>query len=300
MARPARNNVDYFPFYCEEGKKMYYLEETYGNDGFATFVKILRELAKTNYHYLDLSGKTTRMFLSAKCKISTELLENIIEDLVELEKFDKDLWTENQIIWCQDFVDSIEDAYSKRKNKCINYEGLLQHLNSLGIRKPSKSKSIGGINPKSRVEYNKVDKTKEKNTSSEIENFKASTDDKNEILKYILKKYDQHRGNLPRVRVFSEKRKKAMKARIKEHGLDVVEDMLKLVYSSSFLQGDNRENWTADFDWIFNKSNFIKIIEGNYQNKSNGKQKSGDQENRIGRQSYDVIRENSKGWATPE
>ena len=46
MARPQRNNVDYFPFYCEEGNKMFYLEETYGNDGFAVFVKLLRELAK--------------------------------------------------------------------------------------------------------------------------------------------------------------------------------------------------------------------------------------------------------------
>ena len=48
MARPERNNVDYFPFYCEDGNKMFYLEETYGNDGFATFIKLLRELAKTN------------------------------------------------------------------------------------------------------------------------------------------------------------------------------------------------------------------------------------------------------------
>ena len=38
MARPERNSVDYFPFLCEEGNKMFYLEETYGNDGFATFV----------------------------------------------------------------------------------------------------------------------------------------------------------------------------------------------------------------------------------------------------------------------
>ena len=66
MARPERNNVDYFPFICEDGNKMFYIEETYGNDGFATFVKLLRELAKTNYHYLDLSKPTTVMFSNNK------------------------------------------------------------------------------------------------------------------------------------------------------------------------------------------------------------------------------------------
>lgn len=162
MARPERNNVDYFPFYCEEGKKMYFIEETYGNDGFAVFIKILRELAKTDYHYLDLSKKTTLMFLSAKCKVSIDILNSIINDLVELEKFDAVLWSENRIIWCQDFIDSIQDAYNKRKNKCITYDGLLSLLVSLGVRKPNKSTSIGTGNTQTKENYTKEEKIKEK------------------------------------------------------------------------------------------------------------------------------------------
>lgn len=167
MARPQRNNVDYFPFFCEEGKKMFYLEETYGNDGFATFIKILRELGRTDYHFLDLSKKTTLMFLSAKCKVSKETLESIINDLVELEKFDVLLWNENKIIWCQDFIDSIQDAYIKRKNKCITYEGLLLHLSSLGVRKQSKSNSKVVINPQRREEKSKEEKRREEKRRKE-------------------------------------------------------------------------------------------------------------------------------------
>ena len=159
MARPERNNVDYFPFYCEDGKKMFYLEETYGNDGFATFIKLLRELAKTDFHYLDLSKNTTTMFLSAKCKISKETLESIIDDLVELDKFDSVLWNENRIVWCQDFTDSIQDAYTRRNNKCITYDGLLLHLCSLGIRKPIKRKGKGGKNPQTILKDIKVNQT---------------------------------------------------------------------------------------------------------------------------------------------
>jgi hypothetical protein len=155
MARPERNNVDYFPFICEDGNKMFYIEETYGNDGFATFVKLLRELAKTNYHYLDLSKPTTVMFLSAKCKVSKETLLAIINDLVELGKFDSILWRENKIIWCQDFIDSIQDAYNKRNNKCITYLGLIQLLMSLGIRKQGKGTLKVPLNPQSKVKENK-------------------------------------------------------------------------------------------------------------------------------------------------
>lgn len=174
MARPERNNVDYFPFYCEEGKKMYYIEETYGNDGFAVFIKLLRELAKAEYHYLDLSKKTTIMFLAAKCKVTVDVLTAIINDLVELEKFDNELWSENRIIWCEDFINSIQDAYKKRNNKCIDYNGLLLLLQSKGIRKPSKStrkptkdQSEVPVNPQSKEEYSKEEYIKPKEITPE-------------------------------------------------------------------------------------------------------------------------------------
>lgn len=160
MARPERNNVDYFPFMCEDGNKMFYIEETYGNDGFATFVKLLRELAKTNYHFLDLSKPTTIMFLSAKCKVTKETLLSIINDLVDLGKFDSILWNENKVIWCQDFIDSIQDAYIRRNNKCITYDGLLMHLVSLGIRKQGNCSKNNNKNPQSKVDNNKVNKNK--------------------------------------------------------------------------------------------------------------------------------------------
>lgn len=191
MARPERNNVDYFPFICEDGNKMFYIEETYGNDGFATFVKLLRELAKTNFHYLDLSKPTTVMFLSAKCKVNKETLLSIIKDLVELGKFNDVLWNENSIIWCQDFIDSIQDAYNKRNNKCITYDGLLVLLCSLGVRKPSKLPSKVPVNPQSILEYSIVDKSKENNIPT-FDEFLTYTKEKEPNIKVsaLKNKYD--------------------------------------------------------------------------------------------------------------
>lgn len=171
MARPERNNVDYFPYLVDEGEKMYYIDQQYGNDGFATFIKILTSLAKTDFHYLDLSKKTTQMFLSAKCKVSTEILLNIITDLAELGKFNLMLWSENKIIWCQDFIDSIQDAYKKRNNDCITFEGLLEILESLGVRKQGKSNLNSTVKPQSKVEYSKEEESKVNNDLDFIENL---------------------------------------------------------------------------------------------------------------------------------
>lgn len=160
MARPERNTVDYFPFLCDEGKKMFYIEETYGNDGFATFIKILRELAKTEYHYLDLRKNTTQMFLSAKCKVSKEVLLSIINDLSELGKFDLKLWNESKIIWCQDFIDSVQDAYRKRNNECITFDGLRILLTSLGILFDGLDKSTVPVNTQRKEKKSIVKKSK--------------------------------------------------------------------------------------------------------------------------------------------
>lgn len=169
MARSELNTVSYFPFYCDEGQKMFYIEETYGNDGFATFVKILRELGKTDYHYLDLSKSTSLMFLSAKCKVGKDLLNSIIIDLVELGKFDKELWEKSKIIWCQDFIDSIQDAYKKRNNSCINRNSLLELLYSKGILIRPKS-----IPNKPKGESQVPDNTQSKEDNSKEEENKVN------------------------------------------------------------------------------------------------------------------------------
>ena len=110
MARPERNTVDYFPHLLGEGKKMYFIENKYGNNGYATWYKILETLGSTEYHYLNLNREDEVMFLAAKCKVSEELLLSIINDLSKMDVFHKELW-DNKIVWCPQFIESIEDAF---------------------------------------------------------------------------------------------------------------------------------------------------------------------------------------------
>jgi hypothetical protein len=158
MARPIRKNVDYFPHYLSDGKKMYFIEHKYGNDGYAVWFKLLESLASTNDHWLNLNDRSNIMFLSAKCKVSEEMLFNILNDLSDLGEISKELW-QSKVIWSDKFIESIEDAYTRRNNKCIDFDSLCQHLLSLGIHKPNKCRYKNDINTQSKVKERKVNES---------------------------------------------------------------------------------------------------------------------------------------------
>ena len=75
---------------------------------------------------------------------------------------------------------------------------------------------------------------------------------------------------LPKVQIVGDTRKKAIKARIKDVGVERVMQVIKMTGESSFLNGENDRGWSADFDWIMKPTNFTKILEGNYRNRTNG------------------------------
>jgi hypothetical protein len=184
MARPERNNVDYFPLYVENGRKMFFIENKYGNDGYCTWLKILTELAKANFHYLNLNDETQLMYLSASCRIEESKLKNIINDLVKLGEFDKYLW-ENSIIFSEKFCESIKDAYLKRNNKIITLDSLVSYLLGLGILKPSKSTNKGVDNTQRIGEDRKEeDINTRSNIFGESLNKYITNENKEEVIKF--------------------------------------------------------------------------------------------------------------------
>lgn len=263
MARPQRNNVDYFPFYCDEGNKMFYIEETYGNDGFAVFIKLLRELAKTDYHYLDLSKNTTSMFLSAKCKVDVNKLESIINDLAELGKFDSELWIENRIIWCDDFVNSVKDAYSKRSNSCIDKNSLITILQSKGIlkqvklpRKPLKSSSDSSVKPQSILEYSKEKENKEDNIKELTEKF----------LNWFNIKKEIHTGSKGRAKSLTDIDVKNLKKLKENYSIEDFDIAISFMFKNKWAKENNMFT-PAHF---LRNDNFNKYFQSEETNETNG------------------------------
>ena len=93
--------------------------------------------------------------------------------------------------------------------------------------------------------------------------------------KKIIELYHQCLPELPRIRVWSEARKKTLAARWRQvakdreiqtekEGLDFFEGMFKFISRSPFLLGENERNWRPDLGWIIKDENMTKIINGNY------------------------------------
>ncbi len=79
------------------------------------------------------------------------------------------------------------------------------------------------------------------------------------------------RIGLRKVQRFTDARKRALTARLRDcGGIDGWMSVLTKVEASKFLRGDNDRGWKADLDFLVRESSFIKLIEGKYDNATNG------------------------------
>jgi hypothetical protein len=91
-----------------------------------------------------------------------------------------------------------------------------------------------------------------------------------EVINYngILENFHLYCDRMSKVSKLSDQRKKHINGRFKEFDYITIIDVFKKAGKSDFLNGKNDRCWKADFDWIFNPTNFLKIMEGKYDNKS--------------------------------
>ena len=76
-----------------------------------------------------------------------------------------------------------------------------------------------------------------------------------------------------KIQALNDTRKSHIKERIKDSGYDAIITVFEKAEKSDFLKG-NITKFKANFDWLMKPSNFIKVLEGNYDNREvsgNGK-----------------------------
>lgn len=83
----------------------------------------------------------------------------------------------------------------------------------------------------------------------------------------IADMYNNTCVSFPRLTKLSEKRKKAIKARLKMYTIEDFQKLFEMAESSSFLKGQNSRNWSANFDWLTTDTNMAKVLDGNYVDK---------------------------------
>jgi hypothetical protein len=122
--------------------------------------------------------------------------------------------------------------------------------------------------------------------SPDSEKEKSSAKKEKEIIDYFHEKCTR----LPKILIINQQRKKSINARINDYGIEKIKEVLEIAGKSNFLSGENNKTWTADFDWIMKPTNFVKVLEGNYNNKDHSNGQTNNQKSNNGSGSREINR----------
>lgn len=84
----------------------------------------------------------------------------------------------------------------------------------------------------------------------------------------LLAFWNQHaHPKLARVRSMTSNRKTALRARLKEHKPEELEEAIRRLGASSFCLGGGSQGWVADLDWLLRPGTVAKVLEGKYDDR---------------------------------
>ena len=102
------------------------------------------------------------------------------------------------------------------------------------------------------------------------DNVNANVNDNKEIpnnVKNVVDLYHTLCPSLPKVRVITNKRIKAIKSFLRQYTTDTIKEAFEKAEASDFLKGQNDRGWKADIDFLTNANNVAKVLEDKYKNK---------------------------------
>ena len=82
----------------------------------------------------------------------------------------------------------------------------------------------------------------------------------------VLEGWNQLAGahGLAQVRKLTEARRRKVQSQARRFAVPDWQSVFAKISQSPFLEGENRQGWRCDFDFILSENNFVKILEGKY------------------------------------
>jgi len=151
-----------------------------------------------------------------------------------------------------------KDIYEQFLSKKISLEKAVELSKSIAPQShtyynpiTTQSQSIADKD-KNRLDLDKDKKRTEKNN---IDNDK------------LILFFNEKRRNFPEIKTITKQREDNISELFKTYKKEHLIEVITKVNESDFLQGENKDKWIPTFDWILVPDNFIKILEGNFDNK---------------------------------
>lgn len=176
---------------------------------------------------------------------------------------------------CGSFITSevkLMERWGWGKSKTRAFLDLLQTDEMIIKKSDRKKTTITIVNYKEYATLETTDRPqadRQQTNSRPIADTNNNDNNDNNENKYIYVKdiYNEICVSFPRLTVLSDKRKKAIKARLNTYSVEQIKEVFTKAEASDFLKGKNNRNWQANFDWLINDANMAKVLDGNYDNK---------------------------------
>ncbi|CBH21669.1 protein of unknown function [Acetoanaerobium sticklandii] len=262
MARPLKVGLDYFPLDVNIDDDVELLEAECGLDGFAILIKLWQKIYANGY-FIEWNDDIELLF-SRKINADKNRVNSVINACLRRNLFDNEIYERHGILTSR----GIQKRYitacvsSKRKNIVMEKRYLLvnsQFTPLITELIPEETEFTQEESTQSKVKESKVKESKEDKANSN--EFSISSEELNSI---IVAWNSLNLQNLTQIR---DKRLLLLKARLKEHSRNSIYICIDKIKASTFLNGQNPKSWIITFDWLIKPANYIKVLEGNYDNK---------------------------------
>lgn len=161
-------------------------------------------------------------------------------------------------------LDKLEQAKEKARQRVAKH------------REKQKLLADGSVTSNVTVTQSNADRIRDKDKDIDIEldnNIESVSDAPTPAAEPPSVDYEQFKNlyngicvNLPCVKMLSEKRKKAIRAFLKQLTVDDFKTVCMKANVSGFMTGKNDRGWKADFDFLVRVDKAINILEGKYSN----------------------------------
>lgn len=259
MARPNKNNAEYFSHDADmrNDVKVKALRRRFSHTGYAVWNYILETLTDTENFEIDFRS-LNRELLAADFDVSVQELTDIVEYACKIDLLQMS----------DDCSRLFSDALKRRFSQLLERRAKLSEAGKKGMAKrwANANEDITQdnevITADSKVKESKGKESKGKQRKEIVYPYQDIADLWNGIC-----------SSLPKIKSLNDSRRTKIRARLSEFGGDPsswlgrVRNLFERVSASDFLCGQNKNNWIATFDWIFeNGKNWVKVEEGNYDN----------------------------------
>ena len=271
MSRPQKINALYFAHDADmrNDVKVKALRRRFGHTGYAVWNYLLEALTDSDDFEIEYTPLNRELY-AADFDLSTDKLDDILEYMAAVG-----LITNNEgVVYSTSLKQRLQgvadrkiarieagrlgglrsgEARRRKANQCLK-----QNEPMLEAKRTNASQCLKQNEPKEKkVKESKIKESKVKYNNTDLD--------------IVIDLWNSICTAFPKVIKLTDARRTKIKARLDEFPDDPTvfcEKLFERVQASNFLRGDNNQGWQATFDWLFtNSTNWVKVMEGNYDNR---------------------------------